>query len=85
MKIERYVGEMFWLQNVGKLQIDENQNLDEITMTGEFGEEIDIVKEWIEEWKTLKIQEIVYGMNTMDTEEKPILYNNELFNNKGDK
>ena len=76
MKIERYVGEMFWLQNVGKLHIDENLNLNEITMTGEFGEEIDIVKEWIEEWKT---------MNTMDTEEKPILYNNELFNNKGDK
>ena len=73
MKIERYVGEMFWLQNVGKLHIDENLNLNEITMTGEFGEEIDIVKEWIEEWKT------------MDTEEKPILYNNELFNNKGAK
>ena len=56
MKIERYVGEMFWLQNVGKLQIDENQNLDEITMTGEFGVEINIVKEWIKEWKTLKFK-----------------------------
>ena len=43
----------FWLQGIYKVEqyLDENGNLDEITMQGEFNEEIDIIKEWIEEWK----------------------------------
>ena len=50
-KLENYVGEMFWLQNAGKIPFTENLNIDEITMQGEFNEEIDIVREWIREWK----------------------------------
>jgi len=50
-KLENYVGEMFWLQNVRKILVTENLNIDEITMQGEFNEEIDIVKDWIKEWK----------------------------------
>tara|TARA_R100000700_G_C3139389_1_gene121695 strand:+ start:182 stop:529 length:348 start_codon:yes stop_codon:yes gene_type:complete len=50
-KLENYVGEMFWLQNVGKIYLTENGDIDEITMQGEFNEEIDIVKEWIDDWK----------------------------------
>ena len=51
-KLENYVGEMFWLQNAGKILITSNGDIDEITMQGEFNEEIDIVKEWIREWKS---------------------------------
>ena len=42
-----------WLQGIYKVEpyIDEDGNLDEITMQGEFNEEIEIVKEWIQEWK----------------------------------
>jgi len=50
-KLQKDVGEMYWLQNVGKIYLTENENIDEITMQGEFNEEIDIVKEWIKEWK----------------------------------
>ena len=43
----------FWLQGIYKVEqyLDEDGTLDEITMQGEFNEEITIVKEWIEEWK----------------------------------
>ena len=43
----------FWLQGIYKVEqyLDENGNLDEITMQGEFNEEIDIIKEWIQEFK----------------------------------
>ena len=51
-KLENYVGEMFWLQNTGKILITSNGDIDEITMQGEFNEEIDIVKGWIKEWKS---------------------------------
>jgi len=51
-KLENYVGEMFWLQNAGKILITSNGDIDEITMQGEFNEEIDIVKGWIKEWKS---------------------------------
>jgi hypothetical protein len=42
-----------WLQGIYKVEpyIDEDGNLDEITMQGEFNEEIEIVKEWIKEFK----------------------------------
>lgn len=45
--------EWFWLQNISKIEqyLNENGTLDEITMQGEFNEEIDIVKEWIKEWR----------------------------------
>jgi len=45
----------FWLQGIYKIKqyLDEKGNLDEITMQGEFNEEIDIVKEWIKEWKEI--------------------------------
>ena len=43
----------FWLQGIYKVEqyLDEDGTLDEITMQGEFNEEIDIIKEWIQEWK----------------------------------
>lgn len=49
---QSYAG-WFWLQNVSKIEqyLNEDGSLDEITMQGEFNEEIDIVKEWIKEWK----------------------------------
>ena len=49
---QSYAG-WFWLQNISKIEqyLNENENLDEISMQGEFNEEIDIVKEWIKEWK----------------------------------
>tara|TARA_R100000781_G_C4039030_1_gene113314 strand:+ start:240 stop:455 length:216 start_codon:yes stop_codon:yes gene_type:complete len=50
-KLEKDVGDMFWIQNVGKILITEDGDIDEITMQGEFNEEIDIVKGWIKEWK----------------------------------
>ena len=42
-----------WIQGTYKVEpyLDKNNNLDEIAMQGEFNEEIDIIKEWIEEWK----------------------------------
>ena len=42
-----------WLQGIYKVEpyIDGDGNLDEITMQGEFNEEIEIIKEWIQEWK----------------------------------
>jgi len=42
-----------WLHGIYKVEgyIDEDGNLDEITMQGEFNEEIDIIKEWIKEYK----------------------------------
>jgi len=49
---QSYAG-WFWLQNVSKIKqyLNEDGSLDEITMQGEFNEEIDIIKEWINEWK----------------------------------
>lgn len=46
----------FWLQGIYKVKpyIGEDGTIDEITMQGEFNEEIDIVKEWIKEWKEMK-------------------------------
>ena len=43
----------FWLQEIYKVEqyLGDDGTLDEITMQGEFNEEIDIIKEWIEEWK----------------------------------
>lgn len=43
----------FWLQNISKIEqyLKKDGTLDEITMQGEFNEEIDIVKEWIRKWK----------------------------------
>ena len=43
----------FWLQGIYKVEqyLGDDGTLDEITMQGEFNEEIDIIKEWIEEWK----------------------------------
>jgi len=43
----------FWLQGIYKVEqyLNEDGTLDEITMQGEFNEEIEIVKEWIQEWK----------------------------------
>jgi len=43
----------FWLQNISKIEqyLKKDGTLDEITMQGEFNEEIDIVKEWIKKWK----------------------------------
>ena len=40
-----------WIINVNDITLNQDDTLDEITMQGEFGEEMDIVKEWIEEWK----------------------------------
>tara|TARA_R100000656_G_scaffold105365_2_gene77508 strand:- start:297 stop:518 length:222 start_codon:yes stop_codon:yes gene_type:complete len=49
---QSYAG-WFWLQGVSKIEqyLNEDGSLDEITMQGEFNEEIDIIKEWIQEWK----------------------------------
>ena len=45
--------EWIWLQGIYKLEpyLDEEGNLDEVVMQGEFNEEIDIIKEWIQEFK----------------------------------
>ena len=40
-----------WIINVNDITLNQDDTLDEITMQGEFGEEMDIVKEWIEEYK----------------------------------
>lgn len=65
MKIEKFLDNKlenaqsyalwFWIPNINKLKeyLDKNNNLDEITMQGEFNEEIDIIKEWIKEWKEM--------------------------------
>ena len=65
MKIEKFLDNKlenaqsyalwFWIPNINKLTeyLDKNNNLDEITMQGEFNEEIDIIKEWIKEWKEM--------------------------------
>ena len=49
---QSYAG-WFWLQGIYKVEqyLNKDGTLDEITMQGEFNEEIDIVKEWIKEWK----------------------------------
>ena len=44
------VGEMYRVEFFHQLHYNDN-TLDEITMQGEFNEEIDIVKEWVKEWK----------------------------------
>jgi len=46
-----------WIQGIYKIEpyLDKDNNLDEIAMQGEFNEEIDIVKEWINEWKENKV------------------------------
>ena len=43
----------FWLKGIYIVDqyLDKDGNLDEITMQGEFNEEIDIIKGWIKEWK----------------------------------
>tara|TARA_R100001463_G_scaffold45244_2_gene93415 strand:- start:122 stop:355 length:234 start_codon:yes stop_codon:yes gene_type:complete len=45
----------FWLHGIYKVEqyIGDDETLDEITMQGEFNEEIDIIKEWINEWKEM--------------------------------
>jgi len=65
MKIERFLDKKLenaqsyalwlWIPGINKLKgyLDKNNNLDEITMQGEFNEEIDIIKEWIKEWKEM--------------------------------
>tara|TARA_R100001460_G_scaffold34456_1_gene66936 strand:- start:1227 stop:1439 length:213 start_codon:yes stop_codon:yes gene_type:complete len=65
MKIERFLDKKlehaqshstwFWLQEIYKIgqYLNDDGTLDEITMQGEFNEEIDIVKEWINEWKEM--------------------------------
>lgn len=60
---QSYAG-WFWLQNISKVEqyLNENENLDEITMQGEFNEEIDIVKEWIKEWKESDVKETRHNM-----------------------
>lgn len=47
--------EWFWLQGIYKVKpyLDKDNNLNEIIMQGEFNEEIDIIKEWINEWKEM--------------------------------
>ena len=47
--------EWIWLQGIYKVKpyLDAKDNLDEIVMQGEFNEEIDIIKEWIQEWKEI--------------------------------
>tara|TARA_R100000742_G_C4278866_1_gene102306 strand:+ start:2563 stop:2775 length:213 start_codon:yes stop_codon:yes gene_type:complete len=69
MKIEKFLNKKlehaqsgstwFWLQNISYLEqyLNEDGTLDEITMQGEFNEEIDIVKEWIKEWKEINNEE----------------------------
>ena len=44
------VGEMYRIEFFHQLHYNDN-TLDEITMQGEFHEEIDMVKDWIKEWK----------------------------------
>ena len=46
-----------WIQGIYKIEpyLDKDNNLDEIAMQGEFNEEIDIIKEWINEWKENKV------------------------------
>ena len=50
---------MVLLQGIYKVEqyLDEDGTLDEIMMQGEFNEEIDIVKEWVEEWKEMNNEE----------------------------
>ena len=47
------VGEMYRIEFFHQLHYNDN-TLDEITMQGEFHEEIDMVKDWIKEWKNDK-------------------------------
>ena len=53
MEKENSGSNWFWLKGIYIVEwyLDNDGNLDEITMQGEFNEEIDIVKEWIREWK----------------------------------
>jgi hypothetical protein len=55
---QSYAG-WFWLQDIYKVEqyLNEDGTLDEIVMQGEFNEEIDIVKEWINEWKEMNNEE----------------------------
>jgi len=52
--------EWFWLQGIYKVEpyLDKDGNLDEIVMQGEFYEEIEIVKEWIKEWKEMEDEKV---------------------------
>lgn len=45
------VGEMYRIEFFHQLHYDKDNTLDEIVMQGEFHEEADMIKLWIEEWK----------------------------------
>jgi len=40
-----------WIKNVNDIALTKDDELDEIVMFGEFGEEVEIVQEWIAKWK----------------------------------
>ncbi len=48
---EELDSEMYRIEFFHQLHYNKDNTLDEITMQGEFHEEIDMVKEWIQEWK----------------------------------
>tara|TARA_R100000149_G_C5848603_1_gene118104 strand:- start:614 stop:943 length:330 start_codon:yes stop_codon:yes gene_type:complete len=45
------VGEMYRIEFFHQLHYDKDNTLNEIVMQGEFHEEADMIKLWIEEWK----------------------------------
>ena len=45
------VGEMYRIEFFHQLHYDKDNTLDEVIMQGEFHEEADMIKLWIEEWK----------------------------------
>ena len=51
-KIDEVGPEMYWISNTDKIYLTENGDLNEILMQGEFHEEIDMVREWIHNWKS---------------------------------
>lgn len=52
MEYQQTSSNWFWFKNIHNVAqyLENDGRLDEITLTGEFQEEIDIIKEWINEY-----------------------------------